>query len=82
MLETFTKFAVTRLPKLALPEIKLPITDKLVKLPTLVILGWALVYIVLATSALATWPVTLAPVIDDNPEPFPVILVTANVLVL
>ena len=39
LLETFTKFAVSRLPKLALPEVILPITVKLVKLPTLVILG-------------------------------------------
>jgi hypothetical protein len=55
------KFAVTRLPKLALPEVMLPVTAKLVNVPTEVIFGCAAVVTVLAVVALDTAPVTFAP---------------------
>ena len=47
---------------------------KLLNVPTLVMLGCALVYTVPAISALATWPVTLAPVIELSPDPLPLML--------
>jgi hypothetical protein len=48
------KFAVTRLPKLALPDVMLAVTAKLLNVPTLVMFGCAFVYTVLAINALAT----------------------------
>ena len=48
------QFAITRLPKLALPELMLAVTFKLAKVPTLVIFGCAFVYTVPAINALPT----------------------------
>ena len=53
------KFAVTALPKLALPAEILPDTAKLVNVPTLVIFGCALSTTVFAMLAAPTIPVTL-----------------------
>ena len=64
----------------------MPVTANDVSVPTLVILGCAAVVTVPAVVAvpalvenvaLATVPVTLAPVIDDNVEPLPLTLVNA-----
>ena len=66
------KLADTLLPKLALPEVMLPVTAKLVSVPTLVIFGCAAVYTVPAINALPTCPETLAPAIELNPDPLPV----------
>ena len=55
------KLAVAAFPKLALPEEILPVTPRLVNVPTEVIFGCAAVYTVPATRALPTCPDTLAP---------------------
>ena len=54
-----------------LPAVMLPVTAKLVKVPTEVILGCAAVVTVAATVAAGTVPVTLAPGIDERPAPDP-----------
>jgi hypothetical protein len=63
-----------------LPELTVPVTVRELKVPTLVILGWALVVTVAAVVddpedtayvALATVPVTLAPGIEVNPVAAP-----------
>ena len=56
--------AVTKLPRLALPDVILPVTSKLVSVPTDVIFGCAFVYTVPATNALLTCPLTLEPVTE------------------
>ena len=69
------KLAVTRLPRLALPEVILPVTAKAVNVPVLVMFGCAAVVTVpavVALVALDTVPVTLAPTIELNPLPLPV----------
>ena len=48
------KLEVTALPKLALPDVILPVTSKLVKVPTDVIFGCAFVYTVPDTKLLPT----------------------------
>ena len=55
------KLAVAKLPRFALPLAILPVTSKLVSVPTEVMFGCAFVYTVPATSALPTCPETLAP---------------------
>lgn len=58
------KFAVARLPRLALPDEILPVTDNDESVPTLVIFGCEFVVTVPAVVALvadATAPVTFAP---------------------
>jgi len=65
------KLAVTRLPKLALPDVILPVTAKLVKVPVLVIFGCAAVVTVPAVVASGTVPVTLAPVNEVKLAPDP-----------
>jgi len=55
------KLAVTKLPKLAFPEVILPVADRLLNVPTLVIFGCDAVVTVLAVVALDTVPVTFAP---------------------
>ena len=52
--EPLKKLAVTKLPKLALPELTLPMTASDDRVPTLVIFGCAPVVTVPATNALAT----------------------------
>ena len=54
-----------------LPPVTVPVTLKLLRVPTDVMLGCALVYTVPATRALPTCPVTLPPVIELKPEPLP-----------
>ena len=66
-----------------LPPVVLPVTVKLVNVPVLVIFGCAFVVTVAAVPtalpadsayvALATVPVTLAPVNDVNNDPLPII---------
>ena len=65
------KLAVTLLPKLALPEVILPVTAKLVKVPVLVIFGCAAVVTVPAVVARGTVPVTLAPAKEVKLAPEP-----------
>ena len=55
------KLAVTKLPKLALPDVMLPVTATLVSVPTDVIFGCAAVVTVPAVVAALTVPDTLAP---------------------
>ena len=73
-------------PVLTLPPSTFPVTVTLVNVPTLVMLGCAFVVTVaavvavvalpadVANVALATVPVTLAPVNELNPEPLPFML--------
>jgi len=68
------KLAVTRLPRLALPDVILPVTVKLVKVPVLVMFGCAAVVTVPAVVALVasgTVPVTLAPAKEVKLAPDP-----------
>ena len=76
--------ALTNVAPVKFPAPIVPVTANEVSVPTLVILGCALVVTVPAVVAVpalvenvafATVPVTLAPVIDDNDEPFPLTLV-------
>jgi hypothetical protein len=50
------KLAVTKLPKLALPDVILPVTARLVSVPTEVIFGCALVVTVPAVVAVLAVP--------------------------
>ena len=68
------KLAVTKLPRLALPDVILPVTVNAVKVPVLVIFGCAAVVTVPAVVALVargTVPVTLAPVNEVKLAPEP-----------
>ena len=47
------------------------LTAKLLRSPTLVMLGWAAPETTRATVAFATFPVTFEPMRLDRPEPFP-----------
>ena len=53
-------------------EFKIPETVKDVSVPTLVMFGWDACETTSATSAFATFPVTLDPVMFASPEAFPV----------
>ena len=67
------------LPIIALPAVILAVTARLARVPTLVIFGCELVYTVPAINALATCPVTLAPVRLVSCAPLAIIFVTDNV---
>ena len=63
---------MARLPRLALPDEILPVTDNDESVPTLVIFGCEFVVTVLAVVAVATAPETLLPGILVNPAALPV----------
>ena len=63
--------ALTNPPVIKLPDVVLPVTAKLLSVPTLVILGCAFVVTVAAVVAVGTVPVTLPPGIDVSPAPEP-----------
>ena len=63
---------------LNLPAVTLPLTDKAVNIPTEVMLACAASLTVLATDALGTAPVTLAPGIEVSPAPDPLNLPAAT----
>ena len=71
------KLAVTRLPKLALPEVILPVTTKLVRVPVDVILGCALVVTAPAVVAVAADPVIFPVIVavTVNPVNVPVLVI-------